>query len=186
MGPMDVLRALQRRSPSSVSSSRRRGRRCRSSTDSSVDDRADTSPSRSGLRLKVRILVALPGILTARLVLGVASSARLSLASLVRVFVRLDLPGVAVVDSFLYLRGVSPGVGWPGRRFQSPMTSSRRSGSSPVLLVSGSGPDSFTRSGRSFIGAPQRGSCRWVDCCLACPRAGVCGLPWLCGLPHGY
>ena len=28
-------------------------------------------------------------------------------------------------------------------------------------------------SGRSFIGAPQRGSCRWVDCCLACPRAGV-------------
>ena len=28
-------------------------------------------------------------------------------------------------------------------------------------------------SGRSFIGAPQRGSCRWVDCCLACLRAGV-------------
>ena len=35
------------RSPSSDSSSRRRGRRCRSSTDSSEDDRADTSPSRS-------------------------------------------------------------------------------------------------------------------------------------------
>ena len=35
------------RSPSSVSSSRRRGRRCRSSTDSSEDDRADSSPSRS-------------------------------------------------------------------------------------------------------------------------------------------
>ena len=28
-------------------------------------------------------------------------------------------------------------------------------------------------SERSFIGAPQRGSCRWVDCCLACLRAGV-------------
>ena len=37
----------------------------------------------------------------------------------------------------------------------------------------GSGPGSSTRSGRSFSGAPQRGSCCWVDCCLACPRAGV-------------
>ena len=35
------------RSPSSDSSSRRRGRRCRSSTDSSEDDCADASPSRS-------------------------------------------------------------------------------------------------------------------------------------------
>ena len=35
------------RSPSSVSSSRRRRRRCRSSIDSSEDDRADASPSRS-------------------------------------------------------------------------------------------------------------------------------------------
>ena len=35
------------RSPSSDSSSRRRGRRCRSSTDSSVDDCSVASPSRS-------------------------------------------------------------------------------------------------------------------------------------------
>ena len=48
--PWDRWTCLERsrgRSPSSVSSSRRRGRRCRSSTDSSEDDRADTSPSRS-------------------------------------------------------------------------------------------------------------------------------------------
>ena len=32
-------------------------------------------------------------------------------------------------------------------------------------------------SGRSFIGAPQRGSYRLVDCCLAGLWAGVCGLP---------
>ena len=32
-------------------------------------------------------------------------------------------------------------------------------------------------SGRSFIGAPQRGSYRLVDCCLASLWAGVCGLP---------
>ena len=41
-------------------------------------------------------------------------------------------------------------------------------------------------SGRSFIRAPQRGSCRWVDCCLACLRAGVGGLPCGGGLPRGY
>ena len=53
-----------------------------------------------GLRLKVRILVALPGILTARLVLGRHGLLQgLSLASLERVVVRLDLPGVADVDS---------------------------------------------------------------------------------------
>ena len=45
-----------------------------------------------GMRLKVRILVALPGILTARLVLGSRGLLQgLSLASLERVFVRLDL-----------------------------------------------------------------------------------------------
>ena len=32
-------------------------------------------------------------------------------------------------------------------------------------------------SGRSFIGAPQRGSYLLVECCLASLWAGVCGLP---------
>ena len=32
-------------------------------------------------------------------------------------------------------------------------------------------------SGRSFFGAPQRGSYRLVDCCLASLWADVCGLP---------
>ena len=44
--------------------------------------------------------------------------------------------GVADVDSSSTFAGFSPGVRWLGRRFQSPMASSRRSGSSPVLLVS--------------------------------------------------
>ena len=45
-----------------------------------------------GMRLKVRILVALPGILTARLVLGRRGLLQgLSLASLERVVIRLDL-----------------------------------------------------------------------------------------------
>ena len=41
-------------------------------------------------------------------------------------------------------------------------------------------------SGRSFIGAPQRASSRLVDCCLACLRAGVGGLPCGGGVPRGY
>ena len=41
-------------------------------------------------------------------------------------------------------------------------------------------------SGRSFLRASQRGSCRLVDCCLACLRAGVGGLPCGGGLPRGY
>ena len=87
-----------------------------------------------GMRLKVRILVALPGILTARLVLGRRGLLQgLSLASLERVVVRLDL------------RGVSPGVRWLGRRFSRlwPLLVGRevrRSSSSR-----GPGPDSSTR-----------------------------------------
>ena len=127
-----------------------------------------------GLRLKVRILVALPGILTARLVLGRRGLLQgLSLASLERVVVRLDLRVWRMLTAPLPSRGFAwREVAWA--TFQSPMASSRRSGSSPVLLVSrfwsGFLPPA---SGRSFIGAPQRGSCCWVDCCLACPRAGV-------------
>ena len=90
-----------------------------------------------GLRLKVRILVALPGILTARLVLGRRGLLQgLSLASLERVFVRLDLRVWRLWTAPLPSRGFAwRGVAWAA--FQSPMASSRRAGSSPVLLVSG-------------------------------------------------
>ena len=83
------------------------------------------------------------------------------------------LSGVADVDSSSTFAGFRwREVAWAA--FQSPMASSRRSGSSPVLLVSRFWAGFFhPLLGRSFIGAPQRGSCRWVDCCLACLRAGV-------------
>ena len=121
------------------------------------------------MRLEVRILVALPGILTARLVLGRPGLLQgMSLAGLERVVVRLDLRVWRMLTAPLPSRGFAwREVAWVA--FQSPMASSRRSGSSPVLLVS----RFWAASGRSFIGAPQRGSCRWVDCCLACLRAGV-------------
>ena len=127
-----------------------------------------------GMRLEVCILVALPGILTARLVLGHSGLLQgMSLASLERVVVRLDLRVWRMLTAPLPSRGFAwREVAWAA--FQSPMASSRRSGSSPVpprLEVLGRIlPPAF---GRSFIGAPQRGSCRWVDCCLACLRAGV-------------
>ena len=58
-----------------------------------------------------------PGILTARLVLGRRGLLQgLSLASLERVVVRLGLR-VWRMLWLLYLRGVSPGVRWLGRRF---------------------------------------------------------------------
>ena len=89
-----------------------------------------------GMRLKVRILVALPGILTARLVLGRRGLLQgLSLASLERVVVRLDLRVWRMLTAPLPSRGFAwREVAWAA--FQSPMASSRRSGSSPVLLVS--------------------------------------------------
>ena len=145
-------------SPSSVSSSRRRGRRCRSSTDSSVDDRADTSPSCKGWAWPVW---------------SVSSSA--------------STFGCGGCWQLLYLRGVSPGVGWLGRRFQLPMASSRRSGSSPVLLVSGFWSGFF----HPLLGAPLLGRLSVV------PAAGLTavslahglafgGLPCGGGLPRGY
>ena len=90
-----------------------------------------------GMRLKVRILVALPGILPARLVLGRRGLLQgLSLASLERVFVRLDLRVWRLLTAPLPSRGFAwRGVAWAA--FPSPMASSRRAGSSPVLLVSG-------------------------------------------------
>ena len=73
----------------------------------------------------------------------------------------------------LYLRGVSPGVGGLGgfSVAYSLFSSVGKFAGPPRLEV-------LVRilppaSGRSFIGAPQRGSCCSVDCCLACPRAGV-------------
>ena len=98
-----------------------------------------------GLRLKVRILVALPGILTARLVLGASrSSARVELGQSGACLRPPRPSGVAVVDSsstFAGFRLAWGGLGgvfsrlWPllvGREV-------RRSSSSR-----GSGPDSST------------------------------------------
>ena len=140
-----------------------------------------------GMRLEVRVLVALPGILTARLVLGRRGLLQgMSLAGLERVIVRLVLRVWRMMTAPLPSRGFDwREVAWVA--FPSPLASSRRSGSSPVLLVSRFlGRILPPASGRSFIGAPQRGSCRWVDCCLACLRTGVGGLPCGGGLPRGY
>ena len=89
-----------------------------------------------GMRLEVRILVALPGILTARLVLGRRGLLqRMSFASLERVVVRLDLRVWRMLTAPLPSRGFAwREVAWAA--FQSPMASSRWSGSSSVLLVS--------------------------------------------------
>ena len=71
-----------------------------------------------GMRLKVRILVALPGILTARLVLGRRGLLQgLSLASLERVRRPPRPSGVADVDGSSTFAGFSPGVRWLGRLF---------------------------------------------------------------------
>ena len=71
-----------------------------------------------GMRLRVRILVALPGILTARLVLGRRGLLQgLSLASLERVRRPPRPSGVVDVDGSSTLAGFSPGVRWLGRLF---------------------------------------------------------------------
>ena len=89
-----------------------------------------------GMRLEVRILVALPGMLTARLVLGRRGLLQgMSFASLERVVVRLDLWVWRMLTAPLPSRGFAwREVAWAA--FQSPIASSRRSGGSPVLLVS--------------------------------------------------
>ena len=126
------------------------------------------------MRLKVRILVALPGILTARLVLGRRGLLQgLSLASLERVFVRLDLRVWRLLTAPLPSRGFAwRGVAWAAFSVAYGLFSSggKFAGSPRLGVLFRSLPPA---SGRSFIGAPQRGSCRWVDCCLACPRACV-------------
>ena len=128
-----------------------------------------------GMRLEVRILVALPEILTARLVLGRRGLLQgMSFASLERVVVRLDLRVWWMLTAPLPSWGFAwREVAWAA--FQSPMASSREFAGPPRLEVLGRILP--PASGRSFTGAPQRGSYRLVDCCLASLWAGVCGLP---------
>ena len=124
-----------------------------------------------GMRLKVRILVALPGILTARLVLGRRGLLQgLSLASLERVVIRLDLRVWRMLTAPLPSRGFAwREVAWAA--FQSPMASSRRSGSSPVLLVS----RFWSRFFHPLLGAPLLGRLSVV------PAAGLTAV----SLAHG-
>ena len=127
-----------------------------------------------GMRLKVRILVALPGILTARLVLGCRGLLQgLSLASLVRVVVRLDLRVWRMFDgssTFAGFRLACGGLGGVSVVYGLFSSVGKFAGPPRLEVLVRILPPA---SGRSFIGAPQRGSCCWVDCCLACPRAGV-------------
>ena len=166
---------------------RRRGRCCRSSTDSSEDDRADASPSRSRHALGGAHTGSSSWILTARLVLGRRGLLQgMSLASLERVVVRLDLRVWRMLTAPLPSRGFAwREVAWGA--FQSPMASSRRSGSSPVLLVSRFWAGFF----HPLLGAPLLGRLSVV------PAAGLTavslayglafgGLPCGGGLPRGY
>ena len=99
-----------------------------------------------GMRLEVRILVALPGILTARLVLGRRGLLQgMSFASLERVFIPPRPSGVANVDRSSTFAGFRLAGGCLGGIFSRlwPLLVGRevlRSSSSR-----GSGPDSFTR-----------------------------------------
>ena len=129
-----------------------------------------------GMRLEVRILVALPGILTARLVLGRRGLLQgMSFASLERVVVRLDLRVWRMLTAPLPSRGFAGG-GLGGVSVAYGLFSSvGRFAGPPRLEVLGRILP--PASGRSFFGAPQRGSYRLVDCCLASLWADVCGLP---------
>ena len=140
-----------------------------------------------GMHLEVRILVALPGILTARLVLGRRGLLQgMSLASPERVVVRLDLRVWRMLTAPLPSRGFAwREVAWAA--FQSPMASSRRSGSSPVLLVSRFWAGFF----HSLLGAPLLGRLSVVPA-AGLPAVSLAyglafgGLPCGGGLPRGY
>ena len=127
-----------------------------------------------GMRLEVRILVAFPGILTARLVLGRRGLLQgMCLASLERVVVRLDLRVWRMLTAPLPSRGFAwREVAWAAFSVAYGLFSSVGKFAGPPRLEV-LGRILPPTSGRSFIGAPQHGSCRWVDCCLACLRAGV-------------
>ena len=140
-----------------------------------------------GMRLEVRILVALPGILTARLVLGRHGLLQgMSFASLERVVVRLDLRVWQMLTAPLPSRGFAwQEVAWAA--FQSPMASSRRSGSSPVLLVSRFWAGFF----HPLLGAPLLGRLSVVPTAWLTAVSLACGLAFAVfldggGLPHGY
>ena len=131
-----------------------------------------------GMRLEVRILVALPGILTARLVRGRRGLLQgMSFASLERVVVRLDLRVWRMLTAPLPSRGfrlAGGGLGGVSVAYSLFSSVGRFAGPPRLEVLGRILPPA---SGRSFIGAPQRGSCRLVDCCLASLWAGVCGLP---------
>ena len=118
-------------------SSRRRGRRCRSSTDSSVVDRADTSPSRSRHALEGAHTGSSSWDFDRSPRPGASrSSARVELGQSGACLRPPRPSGVRLLTAPLPSRGFAwRGVAWAA--FQSPMSSSRRAGSSPVLLVSG-------------------------------------------------
>ena len=135
------------------------------------------------MRLEVRILVALPGILTARLVLGRHGLLQgMSLAGLERVVVRLGLRVWRMLTAPLPSRGFAwREVAWAA--FQSPMASSRRSGSSPVLLVS----RFWAGFLHPLLGAPLLGRLSVVPATgLTAVSLAFGGLPCGGGLPRGY
>ena len=122
--------------------------------------------------------MALPGILTARLVLGRRGLLQgMSFASLERVVVRLDLRVWRMLTAPLPSRGFAwREVAWAAFSVAYGLFSSvGRFAGPPRLEVLGRILP--PASGRSFIGAPQRDSYRLVDCCPASLWAGVCGLP---------
>ena len=127
-----------------------------------------------GMRLEVRILEALPGILSARLVLG--HRGLLQGMSFASSGARCRPPrpsGVADVDSsstFAGFRLAWGGLGGVSVAYGLFSSVGKFAGPPRLEVLGRILPPA---SGRSFIGAPQRGSCRWVDCCLACLRAGV-------------
>ena len=125
-----------------------------------------------GMRLEVRVLVALPGILTACLVLGRRSLLQgMSLAGLERVVDRLDLRVWRMMTAPLPSRGFAwREVAWVA--FPLPMASSRLSGSSPVLLVS----RFWARFFHPLLGAPLLG------CLSVVPAAWLTAVSLACGL----
>ena len=125
-----------------------------------------------GMRLEVRVLVALPGILTARLVLGRRGLLQgMSLAGLERVVDRLYLRVWRMMTAPLPSRGFAwREVAWVA--FPSPMAYSRRSGSSPVLLVS----RFWARFFHPLLGAPLLGRLSVV------PAAWLTAVSLACGL----
>ena len=140
-----------------------------------------------GMRLKVRILVVLPGILTARLVLGRRGLLQgLSLTSLERVVIRLDLRVWRMLAPPLPSRGFAwHEVAWAA--FQSPMASSRRSGSSPVLLVLRFWSGFFhPLRGSPLLGRLSVVPAAGLPAVLLAHELAFGGLPCGGGLPRGY